>query len=226
MSIIRDTPKMRGFIAVGVLAVCAVSGFRAAGQAASSKDLTVTKVDGKQVKVPATGPLANPTAQEVAAGVLDYDKQVKSHPPGRHASPEVARAMQQMADESRNEAVEQLDLTYRVAQETSGPLDSELLDGAKKNVEFVREIMRAPPPPNLNVHTAISASVPNAILHYCLRADYLRKACDWHSYNSGALMPIGRYMFRVESSEGSPNIQEEIVLVLNDPTQLVILPMH
>ena len=225
MSIIRATPKMRSFIAVGILAVAAVSGFRAAGQTAN-KDLTVTKADGKQVKVPATGPLANPTAQEVAAGVLYYDKQVKSHPPGRHASPEVARAMQQMADESRNEAVEQLDLTYRVAQETSGPLDSELLEGAKKNVEIVREIMQAPPPPNLNVHTTISASIPNAILHYCLRADYVRKACDWQSYNSGALMPIGRYMFRVESSDGSAKIQEEIILVLNDPTQRIISPMH
>lgn len=225
MSIICVTPKMHSFIAAGVLAVSVLSGFRAAAQAAG-KDLTVTKPDGKQVKVPGKGPLANPTAQEVAAGVLDYDKQVKSHPPGRRASPEVARAMQQMADESRNEAVEQLDLTYRVAQETSGPLDSELLEGAKKNLEFVRDIMRAPPPPNLNVHTTISASLPNAILHYCLRADYLRKACDWQSYNSGALMPIGRYMFRVEFSDGSAKIQEELILVLNDPTQWVIQPMH
>jgi hypothetical protein len=131
-----------------------------------------------------------------------------------------------MADESRNEAVEQLDLTYRVAHETSGPLDSKLLDGAKKDVEFLREIMRAPPPPSLNVHTAISASLPNAILHYCLRADYLRNVCDWRSYNSGALMPIGLYMFRVDGADAGSKTQVEAVLVLNEPTQLVILPMH
>src|SRR5271169_6837486 len=114
MSIVGNIPRMRRMIALSLLAASDFGSLYSAGQG-GNKDLTVTKSDGKQVKVPGAGPLANATAQDVAAGILDYDKQVKSRPPGKHASPEVARAMQQMAEESRNEAVEELDLTYRVA---------------------------------------------------------------------------------------------------------------
>lgn len=210
-----------------VLAVLSVTAVYAGGQTSKNKDLILTKSDGTQIRVPGSGPLANQTAQEVALGILEFDKQKKSHPPGERAvNPQVAEAIRQMAEESRNEALEQLDLTYRVAQETSGPLDTQVLKSAKENVDLLWEIMRGPPPPNLNVHTEISASTPNAMLHYCLRSDYTRNICAWHSYSLGALMPIGRYMFRVESVEAGGKAQEEEVLVLNEPTKLMILPMH
>jgi hypothetical protein len=227
MKRVQRTPGLFSAMRVGALVGLTLSGFDAAGQTSGNKDITLARPDGTEVRVPREGRLANQTAQDVALGILEFDKQAKSRPPRRRASnPEVADAMRQMAEESRNEALEQLDLTYRTAKITSGPLDSQLLQSAKKNLDIVREIMRTPPPPNLNVHTKISASVPNAILHYCLRGDYKRDVCAWHSYNPGALMPIGRYMFRVELVEPGSKAQDEEVLVLNEPTELVILPIH
>jgi hypothetical protein len=220
-----DKASHIGRIACCILVASGMTGFHATGQGTGGKDLILSKPDGTVVHVPKAGPFANEAAQQAAQGVLDYDRRVKSHRPDAHADPQVAKAIQDIADETRNEAVEQIDLAYRVPTMSSGPLDLQLIENAKRNVALLREIMSTPPPPSLMVHTAVSSSIPKAVLHYCLRADYLRKSCDWHTYTPGALMPIGRYMFRVESPDSAAT-REEVVLVLNDPTQQSIEPMR
>jgi hypothetical protein len=76
----------------------------------------------------------------------------------------------------------------------------------------------------MQVRTEIDASAPNAVLHYCLRADYRRNACGWQSYTFGATVHIGLYMFRVQAENAVAS--EEQVLVLNEPTKVTIRPVR
>jgi hypothetical protein len=195
----------------------------ATGQGKSS-DVTLVKADGTALRIPSSGPLANPMAQGVARDIAAFDRQ-KSLPGLRGASPEVAEAVRRLAQESRNEAVDQLDTTYRVASSTSaGVLDIGLLQAARQSVDVLKQILSSPSPPSLQVRTEVDASSPNAVLHYCLRADYRRAACAWQSYTFGATVRIGLYMFRVQS-DGAV-VGEEQVLVLNEPTKVTIRPVR
>lgn len=197
---------------------------RATGQEAG-KDITLVKRDGTQLRVPSTGPLASPAAQDVAREIAAYDKGPKS-PSARGADPAVVEAIRRLAQETRNDAVDQLDTTLRVAQSTSGALDARLLRAARQSADMLKQIIGSPPPPSLLVRTEIGSSIPNAVLHYCLRADYRKKACSWQSYNFGAVLSIGLYMFRVQSDAGVAQERDEQVLVLNEPTKVTILPMR
>ncbi len=185
----------------------------------------MVKRDGTQLRIPATGPLASAAAQDVARDIAAYDRKPTS-PSARGADPAVVDAMRQLAQESRNEAVDQLDVTFRVAQSTSGALDTRLLRAARQSADMLTLIVRSPPPPSLQVRTEITSSIPNAVMHYCLRADYRKKACSWQSYNFGAVLHIGLYMFRVQSDAGAAQERDEQVLVLNEPTIRTILPMR
>jgi hypothetical protein len=206
-----------------VLVVVAPTVHHATGQGKSS-DVTLVKADGTALQIPSAGPLANPIAQGVARDITAFDRQ-KSLPGLRGASPEVAEAVRQLAQESRNEAVEQLDTTYRVARSTSaGVLDTGLLRAARQSVDVLKQIASSPSPPSLHVRTEVDASSPNAVLHYCLRADYRRNACAWQSYTFGATVRIGLYMFRVQSNGAVAG--EEQVLVLNEPTRVTIRPIR
>ena len=197
---------------------------RAEGQG-PAKDITLARRDGTQLRVPSTGPLASRTAQDVAREIAAYDKDPKS-PSVRGADPAVVEAMRQLAQETRNDAVDQLDTTLRVAQSTSGALDARLLQAARHSADMLKQIVASPPPPSLRVRTEINSSIPNAVLHYCLSADYRKKACSWQSYSFGAVLNIGLYLFRVQSDAGVAQERDEQVLVLNEPTKVTILPMR
>ena len=195
----------------------------ALAQAPSNPDITLTTSSGTQVRVPSSGALADDDAQHVARDVIAIDGQLKSHK--RRGKSDVATAMREMAVDARNEAVDSLDLAYRVAQETSGPLDSTQIDSAKQNAQIANEILKAAPPARLYVRTAISSTVAGAALHYWEAANYKKKVGSWSSYTAGEQLHIGRYFFRVDAvNGGEPYL--ELVLILSDPTEKVLSPLR
>ncbi len=195
-------------------------------------EILITKSNGSQLRVPTTGPLADSNAQTVAKSVRSFDAEfsagIKRSPPGgttTGANPEVLAAMQQLALESRNEAVDQLDLAYQVAQGTSAvSLNPNLVQQARQGIERARKIISSPPPSSLYVHTEIAAAIANGSLHYMAMMKYRRQSTSWESYEFGKTLPIGLYMFRLDApSMGEP--YEEEVLVLAEPTEHKIIPL-
>jgi hypothetical protein len=210
--------QLHSMIAIGGLCVAA------AAQVAGGNDIALKKADGAKVLIPASGPRYNESAHEVAVDVESLDREVKNSrkPPGNR---EVVAAMRQIALDARNDAVDSLDLAYRVAEQTSGVLDSGQLDSAKRNVQFAKDILKASPPPKLFVRTKISSTVSGATIHYWNAADYTKKLGTWSSYTAGENLHIGRYLFRVHSSDGDETFQE-LVLVLSDPTEKTLSPVR
>jgi hypothetical protein len=194
-------------------------------QAPSDKDITLTTSSGTKVLVPSSGALANDSAHQVAHDVIAIDGQLKSKPRKRPGNSDVAAAMQQMAVDARNDAVDSLDLAYRVAGETSGILDNGQIDSAKQNVQIAKIILNTTPPARLYVRTAISSTVTGASLHYWDAAEYKKKIGSWSSYTSGEQLHIGRYLFRIDGANGGEPY-EELVLILSDPTEKVISPLR
>lgn len=194
-----------------------------------NKDIKLKKSDGTEVTVPASGPLSDQTAQNVAAGVLSFDKEAKlwksKQAKNKSVDPAVAGEMQAIALEARNDSVEQLDLAYRVAKRSAGGgLDVDLLGGAQKDIGFAKEIMQTTPPDSLFVRTDIFT--PQGTLHYCTKVEHRENPISWHSYNSGKKLHIGMYVFRTDPTSGTGEPYEEEVLVLADPTSVKIVPLH
>lgn len=196
-----------------------------AAQVNSQKEVTLTTSKGSAVHIPTTGTLANDAAEQVAVDVVAIDGQLKPGKIGKKGKADVAAAMRQMAMDARNDAVDSLDLTYRIAGQTSGPLDSQQIDAAKENVQIVKDILKATPPPTLYVRTTISSTVSGASLHYWDAADYKKKIGTWSSYTPGETLHIGRYLFRLDSAAGGEPYQE-LVLILSDPTEKVLSPLR
>jgi hypothetical protein len=196
-----------------------------AAQAQSTNDVTLTTSSGTTVRIPSRGPLSNDAADEAAHDVLAIDRQLKPFKDGKPSGKsDVLVAMQKIALDARNDAVDSLDLAYRVARMTSGVLDSEQINSAKQNVQIAKDILKATPPPRLYVRTAISSTVANAALHYRTAADYKKKVGSWSSYTPGETLRIGRYVFRLDAATGGEPYQE-LVLVLSDPTEKMISPL-
>ena len=194
-------------------------------QASSGKDITLTTSSGTKVVVPSSGALANDSAQQVAQDVIAIDRRLKSKPQRPAGNSDVVAAMQEMAADARNDAVDSLDLAYRVAGETSGILDNGQIDSAKQNTQIAKLILDAAPPARLYVRTAISSTVAGASLHYWDAAEYKKKIGTWSSYTPGEQLHIGRYLFRVDAVNGGEPY-EELVLILSDPTEKVISPLR
>jgi hypothetical protein len=194
-------------------------------QVQSQKEITLTTSKGSTVRIPLSGVLANDSAEHVALDVIALDGQLKPRKSGKRGKSGVSAAMRQIAIDARNDAVDSLDLAYRVAGETSGPLDSQQIDSAKQNVQIVKDVLKATPPPTVYVQTAISSTVSGASLHYWDVAGYKKKVGSWSSYTPGETLHIGRYVFRVDSAAGGEPYQE-LVLILSDPTEKVLAPLR
>lgn len=209
-------------------AICFSQFSRGSPQSGKESTIKLIKPDGREVLVPLSGPLSNDTAQAVARDIQSFDKEAKSrrHPVDAK-NEEVAAAMMELAVESRNDALEQLDLAYRITQKSAGTLDNRLLNGAKRDIDSASQILLTSPPPSVQVHTRISSTIPNATLHYCGVGDYKENGngCAWESYSSGAVLHIGRYMFRMDIPGTQSRPYTERVLVLNDPTERTLSPM-
>lgn len=220
------SPGRNTFLALYCLVLMAiVVPARTPAQTSSDKDITLTTSSGTKVVVPSSGALANDSAHQVAHDVIAVDGQLKSRPGKRPGNSDVAAAMQQMAMDARNDAVDSLDLAYRVAGETSGILDNGQIDSAKQNVQIAKLILNTTPPARLYVRTAISSTVAGASLHYWDAAEYKKKIGSWSSYTPGEQLHIGRYLFRVDGANGGEPY-EELVLILSDPTEKVISPLR
>src|SRR5205823_2693558 len=91
-------------------------------QAQSDKDITLTTSSGNTVRIPSSGVLSNGDAEDVAHDVQAVDRQLK--PGKKPGKSDVSTAMQKIALDARNDAVDSLDMAYRVANMTSGTLDN------------------------------------------------------------------------------------------------------
>ncbi len=221
----RGARLVHFFTIAGIIISVGGRPFTSAGADKQEKQLKVSKPDGTELRVPATGPSSNEDAKQVATEVQDFDRQIRSFPKRRHSvDPKVLAAMREIALESRNDAVQQLDLAQQVGQMTSGSgtWDSQLVQVAKRSIGRGMQVLNASPPESLFVEAKISTSVSNATLRYCRGAEHGKTTSSWKSYNPGTKLEIGLYWFRVEAGQGQSEAYEEQVLVLNDPTILHI----
>jgi hypothetical protein len=189
---------------------------------ATDKPIKLKKSDGSDVVVPATGELADERARAIASSLQSYDESSKHWRSAKPASP--AAELREIADQARNESLDQLDLAYRMARKTSGGLDGDLLESAKKNIDFAKAALKRKPSESLLVRTQISTPPPQATLRYCSKGDRANPDC-WQTYNTGSSLRIGRYVFRVES-QGGGKAYEEMVWILEDPTEHTIVPRN
>jgi hypothetical protein len=147
----------------------------------------------------------------------------------RAGDAEVVRAMRQIAAEQREEALDSLIRAIRIADTTSGGLDQMLLKNAARALDAGQHVIRSAPPASLLVRTEIRVAgkgpaEPAWALHYQTAAEFRNKEELWHSYNFGEPLRIGNYIFR--ATPGKPQAREyrEKVLVLADPTVLMLQP--
>jgi hypothetical protein len=193
--------------------------------AGADKSVTLHKADGTSIVVRDKGAAAGDEAFAMAAKIAAFDSELKSSKPPE-GDAEVIRAMQQIAAEEREDAVETLDRAIRIANRTAGGLDNTLLNRANEALSSARRVMRAAPPPSLFVRTEITVAEPRSALHYQTAAEYKHKEEFWHSYNLGEKLRIGRYMFRARPGKAEAREYREMVLVLADPTAVNLQPVN
>jgi hypothetical protein len=191
-------------------------------------DIVLSRADGNTVTVPMSGALHDPRAETLAREIQTLDAAI------RHArasatsgsSSEAQAAMLDVAVESREDAVRELELALAVARLTSaGKLDDESVGKAKDYASQVKAVLSAQAPNSILVATDISTTVPDATLHYMSKGKYNAKSKEWSSYTAGERMRIGRYVFRVQPADAA-EVYEEFVLVTSDPTKKRLSPMR
>ena len=181
----------------------------------------------KYISVPLSGPFYD---EEAVAAARKIDRTsndlIDWQEAGTVKNIDVERAMLEVAHSMRWEAAKNIDLAYRVAKKTSGPLDPGLIENATKLADDVKALLKTQPPDSVFVATNISTSVGGAELHYMSLGNYNRqKKGGWSSYLDGQVMRIGRYMFRVQPPSLNQDIYQEIVLIISDPTRLRLVPV-
>lgn len=201
-----------------VLCVTMLTGCISAPVPSTSIDLAI---DDTVVHVPASGPLANQEATQIAKEAVDVDKLLENPDLlGVDVPAEVRTIALEMVSAFRDEAVDGLSQSYILAENTSGGLDEGLINVAKQSIDKATQIIaeiRESPPSRVNVQTEIT-SEPDAILEYVSVGRYRVNKGTWSTYNSGEIMRIGRYRFRAVASDNMDNDYDEIIHVLSDPT--------
>jgi hypothetical protein len=179
------------------------------------------------ISVPLEGPRYDKLAAAVARKINRTSNDLVAWQKARKAkSVVVERAILEMAISMQWDAAKNIDLAYRIAEKTSGPLDPGLINKAFKLAADVDVLLKIQPPDSPFVSTSISTTVDGASLHYMSIEDYHRKKeGNWSSYTSGQVMRIGRYMFRVQPPSSDQDIYQEIVLIISDPTILRLTPV-
>lgn len=201
-----------------LLAACAGGG--TSPRVVDSPDLTrvvLRKADGVVVDVPRTGALADERALELARAISDFDTQSAAGGPlAKIADPGLREAVAAMATALRDDALDQLDLTYRVARRTSAGLDGGLLAQGQETMKKVTDLL-SHPPTRLYVRTQITSQVVDVSLHYMSSSDYRRQSSDWMSYTIGQMMKIGAYVFRLQRQAGAGEPLLQRVEIMSDP---------
>lgn len=200
-----------------------------AAQSGANKSVVLTTAKGGVVEVPLSGPGFDPRAVDLASDIQALDKQItqarKAKPAASPDMAEIRAEMLEIAVDSRNDALSELDLALSVARKTSaGALDDEAVARAKANANSGRAVLSNSAPSSVIVATDIS-SAAKATLHYMSKASYQARSTEWSSYTEGERMRIGRYMFRVQPADANTPPYTEVVLILADPTRKRLVPV-
>lgn len=212
-------PARLGTLAFAALLLTACASGRPEPQQVGGAELRgatgpLRKADGTLVDVPASGGLADPRALELAKSIRAYDAR-RFEPnllPGV-ADSALREATIALATAMRDEALDQLDLAYRVARRTSATMDGALLANGQASMRKAAELLSRPPP-RLFVRTQINSSPPINRLEYMTAADFRKSAGSWLSYSYGQSMKLGLYVFRLRSAVGDALHKVE---VMTDP---------
>lgn len=203
-------------------------------KAPDGRNIVLKRADGHSVEVPLSGSLHDARAERLAREIQALDAQIATAqgkiigttgpPVGREA---VQYAMLDVAIESRDDALRELELALAVARKTSaGSLDDETVARAEDSASSASAVLSAQPPGSILVATNISTSVPGASLHYMSKGKHQRRSNEWSSYSDGERLHIGRYVFRVQPVDPGTVNYEETVLVISDPTQKRLTPVR
>jgi hypothetical protein len=185
-----------------------------------SNTIDLKKDDGSVVSIPLVGPLQDTSSSRIAQTIISIEDKVDSLKyTSDSINTEFSVELYSLANELRYDAIDQLDLAYRIARRTSSALDPELIDKAEKYIDMLKSLLKKEGS-SLFVSTKITTNAQEALLHYMSMGDYKSNKKIWRSYNSGMILKIGRYIFEAQSpySDFPPYLEE--VLILNEPTNL------
>lgn len=184
---------------------------------AKPSGLSVVKADGVVVEVPRSGALADGRAIALAEAIRDYDeKRVSGSHLKKISDPGLRDAVDELATALRDDAVDRLDLTFRVARRTSSGLDAGLLSQGQESIRKLTELISRPPT-KVYVSTQITSRINGVSIQYMSAADYRKKLDEWMGYTFGQSMKIGVYMFRLQRLTGVEEPLFQKLEIMVDP---------
>jgi len=187
------------------------------GRKVDPTSLVLRKADGVVVEVPRSGALADERALALAQAISDFDaKRASGDPFEKIGESGLRDAVAALARDLRDDAVDQLDLTYRVARRTSSGLDGGLLAQGQESMKNVTELLTRPPT-KLYVSTQITSRIEDVSIQYISASDYRKQSDDWMGYTFGQSMKIGVYVFRVQRHAGAGEPLFQKLEIMADP---------
>ena len=191
---------------------------------AKADEMVLRKADGTTVSVPTNGPLADERALALARAISDVDaaRQAKDAFAGI-GDASLRKTMNELATALRDDALDQLDLTYRVARRTSAGLDSRLLSPGFDSMRKLAELVSRPPVRQY-VSTQITGRVEGMSIRFMSTPDFNSGSKEWQTYTLGQPMKLGVYEFRlVQPGGGEPLCQK--VEIMRDPMIATLDPL-
>lgn len=188
------------------------------------KSIEISGEDGDVVTIPIEGPYYDPEAVNVAETLQNLSLSSEEWKvKWRTLDPETKQLVEKLVHELYCEAASILDVAFRVAKQTSGPLDSKLIKDAAEIAQTLLKIVNKKEISN-KAQTFISTTINNCVIRYILISEFERGFENWSSYTNGEYIPIGRYRFEVFDANASL-IHSEPVLIFDDPTKKILLPL-
>ena len=182
---------------------------------------------GAVVELPGEGsPDFDRNAGEVTSQIRQLDTAIKDwQRKSTHMDPALASEILRILRESRDAAVQDIALAYRIPQQTSGPIDNGLIALARNSVAHLLETTKSPTTGfKFEVSTVIT-SKNSAAIHYVPLGEFERSSSpDWQSYTKGQLLRIGRYMFRVQPADRSRRAFTQKLEILREPSEHELVP--
>jgi hypothetical protein len=172
----------------------------------------IIKLDGSRASV---------ALAERADAILAIDRQLAHWRQHVTGNPEVIQRLEEIALETRAEAIRELDKAWTIASSTSGPIDV-LFGRADDSIKDVNAVLNSEVPNSPSCRTEITALPEDAYIHYTTEGDYQDGAPDWISYTFGEYMNLGRYRFLV--SKGDDYRYDQKVMILTDPKIVRLQP--
>jgi hypothetical protein len=206
---------------------CATSNTSGVGnndRASNSANLVLQKANGTIVEVPRTGALSDQRALALAQSIIDFDDRRSGRDPFDNISdPDLRNTVTEMATTMRDDAVDKIDLAYRVARTTSSGLNGNLLTQGQELMSNVKKLLHRPPT-KLYVRTQITSRVDGASIHYMSSSDYRKQSDDWMGYTFGQRIKIGVYVFRLQRNTGVGDPRFQKLEIMEDPLIRMLNP--